>query len=332
MEALAGKGMRVKRITVNLSGMSTLLGQMEKDSDLIFVQPGKYSYEGGLITNGSAVSGFTGFFSEGEMPEREDAVVKEINTLIAAHSGKSKPLKIIADYVNGTGTIPENKLSMPVQNLRHMDMKLSLAGKNRQDIKKIPCMAAGGMLESLQSKAVKPDLLSRGSHRDSATPVALTLFLLAAVLAVGLYHVIMPLRMEKERLNEIDRQIMSVKEEAGKVEKLKKEVELLESEIAAIDNFKNNSPMFLSIMKELTTILPMNAWLTRIKITETMVEIEGYADTATDIMPKLEASSYFRKAEFTSATTRDPKKNVDRFAIKMEIGGDKDNIKEAGTK
>jgi len=103
----------------------------------------------------------------------------------------------------------------------------------------------------------------------------------------------------------------------------------LESEIAAIDNFKNNSTVFLSIMKELTVILPANAWLTRIKITETMVEIEGYADAATDIMPKLEASSYFRKAEFTSATTRDPKKNVDRFAIKMEIGDDKKDTKEA---
>jgi general secretion pathway protein L len=332
MEALAGKGLRVNRITVNLSGISTLLGHMEKSTDLIFVQTGKYSYEGGLIKKGSVVSGFTGFFGEGEMSGREDAVVKEINTLIAAHGGNGKPLKIIADYVNGAGAVPENKLPVPVQSLRHMDMKLSLAGKNRQDIKKIPGMAAGGMLESLQSRSMKPDLLSKGSHKASATPVALTLVLLAAILAIGLFHVIMPLRMEKERLNEIDRQIMSVKEEAGKVEKLKKEVELLESEIAAIDNFKNNSPMFLSIMKELTTIIPMNAWLTRIKITEAMVEIEGYADTATDIMPKLEASSYFRKAEFTSATTRDPKKNVDRFAIKMEIGGDKDNIKEAVTK
>ena len=62
-----------------------------------------------------------------------------------------------------------------------------------------------------------------------------------------------------------------------------------------------------------------------------MVEIEGYADAATDIMPKLEASSYFRKAEFTSATTRDPKKNVDRFAIKMEIGSDIKDKKEVAS-
>ena len=328
IEALAGKGMRVKRITVNLSGISTLLTSMDKGSDFIFVQTGKYCYEGGLITNGAVVSGFTGCFSEGELPGLEESVLKEINTAITAHGTHDKPLRIIADFVNGTGIIQENKLTMPVKNLRHMDMKLLPAGKNRQDVKKIPCMAAGGMLSSLHSKAVKPDLLSKGIHKESETPVVLTVFLLAAILAMGIYHFIMPLRVEKQRLHEIDRQIMSIKDEAGKVEKLKKEVELLESEIAAIDNFKNNSPMFLSIMKELTTIIPMNAWLTRIKITEAMVEIEGYADTATDIMPKLEASFYFRKAEFTSATTRDPKKNVDRFAIKMEIGSDIKDKKE----
>lgn len=263
------------------------------------------------------------------MPGWEEIVVKEINTLIAAHSGLSKPLRIIADFVNGTGIIPEHNLSIPVQNLRHMDMKLWLAGKNRQDVKKLPCLAAGGMLESLQSKVVKPDLLCKGDHRESKTPVAFTVFLLLVILAMGIFYIIMPFRMENQRLREIDRQIMLIKDETGKVEKLKKEGELLESEIAAIYNFKHSNPMFLPILKELTIVIPMKAWLTRIKITETTVEIEGYADTATDILPKLEASSYFKKAEFASATTRDPKKNVDRFTIKMETMGDEKDKKEA---
>lgn len=329
IKALAEKGMMVNRITVNLSGIGALLTGMDKRSDFIFVQAGGNCYEGGLITNGSAASGFTGCFSESDVPGLDEAVAEEIDTLIAAHSGQGKPLRIIADFVNGAGSIPENKLTAPILNLRHMDMKLLPSGKNLQDIKKIPCMAAGGMLESLQSKAVKPDLLSKGVHREAGIPMALTVVLLTALLAIGVYQIVMPLRVEKERLIEIDRQIMSIKEEAGKVEKLKKETELLENEIAAIAGFKSDSPMFLSIMKELTTILPMNAWLTRIKITEAMVEIEGYADAATDIIPKLEASSYFRKVEFTSATTRDPKKNVDRFAIKMETGEDNKDNKEA---
>ncbi len=332
IESLAVKDIQVKRVTVNLSGIGALLSHMDQKSDFIFVQTTKYGYEGGLITDGSISAGFTGSFSENEKPGYDETLVKEINAMITAHSGYGKPLKIIADFLNGAGVIPEHKLSMSVCNLGHMDFKLSLAGKSHQDIKKAPLISAGGMLESLQSKAVKPDLLCKGTHRQSKTPLALSIFLMLVISAIGVFHVIMPFKMEKQRLAEIDRQIVLIKDEAGKVEEIKKETESLESEIQAVHNFKHNSPMYLPILKELTIILPAKAWLTRIKITETTVEIEGYAEAATDILPKLEASSYFNKAEFASTTTRDPRKNVDRFAIKMEIRGSEKDKKEAAKK
>jgi hypothetical protein len=39
------------------------------------------------------------------------------------------------------------------------------------------------------------------------------------------------------------------------------------------------------------------------------------------LVPKLEASPFFKKVEFASPTYRDPKLNQDRFQIKMEIEG-----------
>jgi Tfp pilus assembly protein PilN len=79
--------------------------------------------------------------------------------------------------------------------------------------------------------------------------------------------------------------------------------------------------MALNIIRELTVILPKNAWLTRVRITGSTVNIEGYAASATGLMPKLEASSYFKKAEFASPTYRDTRMNADRFNIKVEIEG-----------
>ena len=94
--------------------------------------------------------------------------------------------------------------------------------------------------------------------------------------------------------------------------------------------------MALNIMKELTTILPKTVWLTRTRITEETVEIEGYAGAATEILTKLEQSPLFKKVEFTSPTIRDAKMNLDRFVVKMEIegfekkqaGGEKNEKKE----
>jgi Tfp pilus assembly protein PilN len=111
------------------------------------------------------------------------------------------------------------------------------------------------------------------------------------------------------------------KDEVRKVENLKKDIGALESEISSITDFKENRPMALSILKELTTILPKPAWLTRVRITETTVEIEGYASAATELLPKLETSKYLQKVEFASPTFRDARMNADRFSIKMEIEG-----------
>ena len=72
-------------------------------------------------------------------------------------------------------------------------------------------------------------------------------------------------------------------------------------------------------MKELTKILPDKTWLTRVRVTEDSVELEGYAASATAIISKLENSRYFQKAEFASPTFRDQRQNNERFVIKMEL-------------
>ncbi len=142
-------------------------------------------------------------------------------------------------------------------------------------------------------------------------------------------YLISPAKIEEKRLLEIDRQITLRKEEVRKVEALKKEMESLDKEIATINDFKGNRQMALNILKELTTILPKNAWLSRVRVTQTTIELEGYASSATGLLPKLEASPFFKKAEFASPTFRDTRMNADRFNIKMEIEGvKKDELKK----
>jgi Tfp pilus assembly protein PilN len=85
-------------------------------------------------------------------------------------------------------------------------------------------------------------------------------------------------------------------------------------------------------MKELTTLLPNTVWLTRTRITEESVEIEGYASVATEILTKLEQSKLFQKVEFTSPTIRDTRMNSDRFVIKMELEGFEKKQAEANKK
>ena len=79
--------------------------------------------------------------------------------------------------------------------------------------------------------------------------------------------------------------------------------------------------MSSNILKELTLMLPKNAWLTRARVFESQVNIEGYSPSATSLIPRLEASPLFQKVEFSAPTFHDPRQNMDRFQIKMELEG-----------
>ena len=177
------------------------------------------------------------------------------------------------------------------------------------------------MLESLWPKASGLNLLGKGLRRNLKKDVAMTVILIVMLLAAWVPYIALPLQREEKRLEEINRQIILRKEEVKKVEALRKEVEALNDETNAIRDFKETKPMALTILKELTTILPKDTWLTRTRIAETTAEIEGYAKSASEILPKLEQSKYLKKVEFAQPTIRDPRMDSDRFVIKMELEG-----------
>jgi general secretion pathway protein L len=179
----------------------------------------------------------------------------------------------------------------------------------------------GALTESLWSGATRPNLLSKGREEKETTPLAGTFILAAILILLWVIYIFSPLTVEERRLREIEHQITIRKEEVKKVEKVRKEVDALTSETSTIEDFKGARPMALNIIRELTTILPKSAWLSRLRITESTVELEGYASSATELLPLLEASKYFTKAEFASPTFRDARLNSERFSIKMEKEG-----------
>ncbi len=174
---------------------------------------------------------------------------------------------------------------------------------------------------SQSSIAGEMNLLDKGIHKSPKTPMALTITLLSVLVALGLFWMVSPLQIAEKRVEIIDREIAVRRGEVKKIEVLKKDLEGVEKEIAAIETFKTSRPVTLNLLKEMTRVLPTNTWLSRIRFTESTVEIEGYAASATEILPKLEASAYFKKVEFVSPTSRDVRLNADRFSIKMEIEG-----------
>ncbi len=332
LDALKEKGVTVSRVTVNLSGTGTLYRYLDKEKDFIYIELKEDGYEGALFLDGSVTGAFTGSFSTPPIPPLErggegggeeskiNTLMTEIDPFVVAVRKHGKTPRIIALLKDKSSTLKELlklQINLPVRILNEKDIKTRFSLPNKE----IPGAAIGGVLESLWPKANGLNLLKKGYHDIQKTPVAFTIILIILIIAMWILYMIAPLRIEGKRLEEIDRQIMMRKEEVRKIEALKKELDSLNNEITTINNFKENRLMTLNILKEVTSILPKTAWLTRARITESTDEIEGYASSASMLLPKLEASNYFKKAEFASPTFRDARMNADRFNIKMEIEG-----------
>ncbi len=325
LDALRERSIEVEKITVNLSNIGTFCSYISQDKNPVFLNVSPLEYEGGLFRGNILLSSFGDSFHGKDERSKIEAMAAVLKPVVAAAAKQDDSPPAIVCLGDGNCGELGDHLNAPVRVLSDDDIRQKLL----TDKEGLPGSATGGLLESLWSGARGFNLLGKGVYGKTKTPMAITLVLAIVLLVTLIPYVMLPLQREERRLAEIDRQISLRKEEVMKVEGLRKEADVLMGEMTVIKAFKEKRPMALVVMKELTGILPKTAWLTRMKMTETTVDIEGYAASASEILPRLEQSQYFKKVEFSSPTVRDTRLNADRFVMKMEIEG---SVKEGEEK
>jgi general secretion pathway protein L len=70
-------------------------------------------------------------------------------------------------------------------------------------------------------------------------------------------------------------------------------------------------------LREVTDLLPDDAYLTTFRLRGTQVQLDGFARAASELIPKLEESKHFKDVKFASPTTK--VQGRDRFSIALEI-------------
>lgn len=317
VSALRRESIVVKRVTVGLSNLSNLSQYVKKDPAQIFLAHNRYGYQGGFIVNGNLIATTGGFFHDENKVLKTEKVAADLNMLIEKANELGVEPKILL-YPESREMIPlDDKFTFPVETVNNKELQ----EKFNTNQGSMLFGAIGGLLESLWDKANPLNLLSKGIQITKKTPYTITIILLFIIAGLLSMYMMVPLQRAEKTLQEIERQINMRKDEVRKIEAIKKEIDGLNSDVETIRSFKEAKPMTLFLLKELTTILPKTVWLTRIRITDSSADIEGYASSATEIISKLEASNHFRKVEFASPTIRDTRLNADRFVIKMELEG-----------
>jgi Tfp pilus assembly protein PilN len=170
----------------------------------------------------------------------------------------------------------------------------------------------------LQVANLVPDEL-----RPRPFPWALAATAALTLVTLGIAAAIPAVTFVKERraLAALDAGIARLAPEVQRAERLTAELERARRELATLRGFEEQGLHPLPVLRELTESLPADAWLTNLSVDRRGLELGGFANAASQLIPLLEASPGLERVEFTSPVTKGRDREQFRLHATWETRG-----------
>ena len=141
---------------------------------------------------------------------------------------------------------------------------------------------------------------------------------LAAAVLLGITALLVPGYRENRRLAVINRRIVELDGPVRAVEQTLQELERKRRLLATIQSLEATTIRPLPVLRDLTELIPTDAWLTTVSLDTKGVELTGQAGSASALIPLLENSPRFERVEFASPVTRGRDKEQFRIRTSWE--------------
>jgi len=191
-----------------------------------------------------------------------------------------------------------------------------LAAEHRGALQLAVAVAAGRGVRPLEllPTAVRPRRLTRAQ--------AFTVGMAAVTAVLAVVALLAPGWREQRHLNRVNAEIGRLDPDVTAVDRVLRELERKRKLLATVDSFEAAAVRPLPVLRELTELLPADAWLTTVSLDAKGVELTGSASAASALIPLLENSPRLERVEFSSPVTRG-RDNKEQFRIRAawEAGG-----------
>ncbi|MGH7341856.1 MAG: PilN domain-containing protein, partial [Candidatus Rokuibacteriota bacterium] len=141
---------------------------------------------------------------------------------------------------------------------------------------------------------------------------------LAAAVILGITALLIPGQRENRRLATVNKRIVELDGPVRAVEQTLQELERKRRLLATIQSLETAALRPLPVLRELTDLIPSDAWLTAVTLDAKGVELTGQAGAASSLIPVLENSPRFERVEFASPVTRGRDKEQFRIRTTWE--------------
>ncbi len=161
--------------------------------------------------------------------------------------------------------------------------------------------------------------------REFGKPIFLALLCIAVVLSIawggGVYS------RYRNDLESLRAELKKKKPEVEAIQKLQKQRMDLTGEIKDYVRMAQGAVSEVEILRELTQTLPPSVWIWQYKFSGNEIEISGFAESASELIPLLDKSPLFERVEFLAPVTKERERRLgaekerERFKIKLRLEG-----------
>lgn len=168
------------------------------------------------------------------------------------------------------------------------------------------------------------NLLSETKHEKTTRNWSALNGLLALIaLALAAAAVYIPLERQRGVVDDLSEKVAVAKSEAEEAAKLRQELEQVIEYGRFLAKQKQQAPSVLRVLDELTRIVPDDTWVYQLDIGRGEIRIAGYSSAASSLIGLISESPWFRRPQFRSPVTQDPRTGLERFncSFELEKGG-----------
>jgi Tfp pilus assembly protein PilN len=228
-----------------------------------------------------------------------------------------------AVWLSGDGTAPEpdsdlarvGPVSEPAYTPRALRRLAQLPEEGRGTLQLALGLASAGRMRVLDLLPItmRPRRLTRSQLVTAGVGLVTLLLVITALLVPGY--------LASRHLARLNAEITRVDPEVRAVDLVVRELERKRKLVATVDGLERNRLRPLPVLRELTELLPNDAWLTTVSLDPKGVELTGQAAAASTLISILENSSRLERVEFSSPVTRGREKEQFRIRAAWEPGG-----------
>lgn len=145
---------------------------------------------------------------------------------------------------------------------------------------------------------------------------AVSIFLAIAVCLVTFVHLHV---RNATAIVELGARLDGLETQAASVRKILAQRKEAIERLNAIQAFRNSNPAIVAVWEQLTQFIPDSAFLTDLEVSQSTVRLSGFADSAAELLPALEAAPLFESVEFIAPVVKVPGREREHFAMLLKV-------------